>query len=57
MTKPGKNLARPTLTTPADASRVQGAVARTTGGVIPPSSHARRLQSAAARNFGKSGSK
>jgi hypothetical protein len=57
MTKQGKSIARPTLTTPSDASRAQSTVARTNGGVIPPTSHVRRLQSAAARNFGKSGSK
>lgn len=57
MTKPGKPPARSNLTTPTDASRAQGAVARENNGAIPLNSHVRRLQSAAARNFGKSGSK
>lgn len=43
-------------TTPADASRIQGAVARTTGSV-PAGSYVGRIQAAAARNSGKSGSK
>jgi hypothetical protein len=42
--------------TPTAASRVQGAVARTTGSV-PAGSYVGRIQGAAARNFGKSGSK
>jgi hypothetical protein len=42
--------------TPVVASRVQGAVARTTGSV-PAGSYVGRIQGAAARNFGKSGSK
>jgi len=43
-------------TTPTAASRVQSAVARSNGSV-PAGSYVGRLQSAAARNFGKSGSK
>lgn len=57
MTKPEKTTAHSNLTTPEDASRSQSAVARENKGVIPANSHVRRLQSAAARNFGKSGSK
>ena len=57
MTKQGKSIAGPTLTTPAAASRAQSAVARTKGGVIPSNSYVTRLQRAAAINFGKSGSK
>lgn len=44
-------------TTPAAASRVQGAVAKGNGGTVPKGSYAARMQGAAARNFGKSGSK
>lgn len=42
--------------TPVVASRVQGAIARSTGSV-PAGSYVGRIQGAAARNFGKSGSK
>jgi len=42
--------------TPKVASRVQGAVARSTGS-IPAGSYVGRIQRAAARNFGKSGGK
>lgn len=42
--------------TPKVASRVQGAVARSTGS-IPAGSYVGRIQGAAARNFGKSGGK
>ncbi len=44
-------------TTPADASRAQSAVARENGGQVPKGSYVGRLQGAAAKNFGKSGSK
>lgn len=44
-------------TSPADASRVQGAVASKHGGQVPKGSYVGRLQGAAAKNFGKSGSK
>lgn len=42
--------------TPKVASRVQGALARSTGSV-PAGSYVGRIQVAAARNFGKSGGK
>jgi len=45
------------MTTPQDASRVQGSVARSNGGVVPKGSQAGRMQRAASRNFGKSGGK
>ena len=44
-------------TTPQVASRVQAASARANGGKVASGSHASRMQAAAARNFGKSGSK
>lgn len=44
-------------TTPADASRVQSAVAKAHGGAVPKGSYVGRLQGAAARHFGKSGGK
>lgn len=43
--------------TQSAAARVQGAVARTNGGGVPAGNYAGRLQAAAARNSGKSGSK
>lgn len=46
-----------TLTTTRSASRVQAAVARSTGGSVPKGSHVGRLQAAAAKNSGKSGAK
>jgi hypothetical protein len=44
-------------TTPRDASRVQAAVARSSGGSVAKGSYVGRMQAAAARNHGKSGSK
>lgn len=44
-------------TTPRDASRVQSAVARSSGGTVAKDSHFGRMQAAAARNFGKSGAR
>lgn len=44
-------------TTPADASRVQSAVAKSHAGVVPKGSYVGRLQRAAALHFGKSGGK
>lgn len=57
MSNSGKNQGRTSPTTPSAASRVQGAVARANGGAVPQGSYVGRLQGAAARNFGKSGSK
>jgi hypothetical protein len=45
------------LTTPRDASRVQSAIAKSTGGIVARGSQAGRMQAAAAKNFGKSGAK
>lgn len=44
-------------TTPEDASRVQSSVATKHDGKIPPNSHVKRMQKAAAKRFGKSGGK
>lgn len=44
-------------TTPSAASRVQAAAAKQGGGQVAKGSPAARMQSAAARNFGKSGGK
>lgn len=53
-----KHLQKPTsLTTPRDASRVQAAVSRSSGGAVAKGSHVGRLQAAATKNYGKSGSK
>lgn len=49
--------AKSALTTPAAASRVQGAIAKTHGGSVPTGSYVGKLQRAAARNYGKSGGK
>jgi len=56
MSKPSNNKGRTTLTSPTAASRAQKAVARTHGGEVPKGNYTGRLQAAAARNFGKSGS-
>lgn len=47
----------PSPTMPKAASRVQGATARTIGGVVNSGSVVSRMQRAAEKNFGKSGSK
>lgn len=47
----------PTLTTPKAASRVQRATALSNGGLVKSDSVASRMQRAAVKNFGKSGSK
>lgn len=58
MSKSGKNGVKPvSLTTPTAASRVQKAVALRTGGNVPEGSVVGRMQRAAVRNYGKSGSK
>jgi hypothetical protein len=57
MSKTGNSQGRATSTTPTVASRVQGSVARSTGGAVPKGSYVGRLQGAAARNYGKSGGK
>lgn len=57
MSKSSNNQGRTSPTTPSVASRVQGTVARTHGGAVPQGSYVGRFQAAAARNFGKSGSK
>lgn len=44
-------------TTPQAAARVQAAYARAHGGKVPSGGQVARMQAAAARNFGKSGSK
>lgn len=44
-------------TTPRSASRVQAAVARSSGGSVPKGSYVGRMQAAGARNHGKSGAK
>jgi hypothetical protein len=56
MSKAQQN-SKPVLTTPKDASRVQAAAARSAGGKVVKGSHAPRMQAAAAKNYGKSGSK
>lgn len=45
------------LTTPVDATRVQGIVAGKHGGQVPKGNYVGRLQRAATKNFGKSGGK
>lgn len=52
-----KSHTSPVRTTPADASRVQRAVAAQHGGQVPKGSYVGRLQGAAAKHFGKSGGK
>lgn len=47
----------PSLTTPKVATRVQRANAVTNGGIVKPGSVVTRMQRAAAKNFGKPGSK
>lgn len=46
-----------TPTTPADAARVQSAVAKANKGQVPKGSHVGRMQKAATRNTGKPGDK
>lgn len=57
MSKSGNKNNHSALTTPSAASRAQKAVALANGGATPKGSYVGRLQKAAARNFGKSGSK
>jgi hypothetical protein len=57
MSKSRNNQGHTVPTTPSAASRVQSAVARTHGGVVPKDSYAGRLQGAAIKNYGKSGGK
>lgn len=47
----------PSPTTPKAASRVQRATALTNGGAVKSDSVVSRMQRAAVKNFGKSGSK
>ncbi|WP_179671492.1 hypothetical protein [Duganella sp. 1224] len=49
-----KTSAKPTPPTPRDAARVQSAVARQNGGVVPKGNYAARLQSASARHQNQS---
>lgn len=57
MSKSRNNQGPAVPTTPSAASRVQSAVARAHGGVVPKNSYAGRLQGAAVKNHGKSGGK
>lgn len=57
MSKPTVKANPPKLTTPRVVARVQGAVARDNGGLVPKGSHVGRMQKAAVRNFGKPGGK
>ena len=57
MSKSNTSPKAPLLTTPRDASRVQAASAKANGGKVASGSQASRMQTAAARNFGKSGGK
>lgn len=57
MSKSSSSKGSSATTTPKAASRVQSAFARTHGGTTPSGGQVARMQSAAARNFGKSGAK
>ncbi|MCB4362000.1 hypothetical protein [Quatrionicoccus australiensis] len=56
MAKSNSNSGARTAMTPSAAARIQGATARSTGGIVAKGSFAARAQSVAARNgAGKSG--
>jgi hypothetical protein len=57
MSKAEHNQKRASTITPRVASRVQAAVARSSGGSVAKGSYVGRIQAAAARNHGKSGAK